>query len=99
MASVLIWEPPQTPATVLERNVFRHPPVASTHHQRPDTTVPSFNVKPAPLSSQPSTVDTFYLSSSIALRTEQGYGEADNSWVKEADIHPGLIEGFASTAV
>jgi hypothetical protein len=24
----------------------------------------------------------------------QGYGEAHNSWVKEADIHPGLIEVF-----
>jgi hypothetical protein len=29
----------------------------------------------------------------------QGYGEADNSWVKEADIHPGLIEDFANAAV
>ena len=29
----------------------------------------------------------------------EGYGEADNSWVKEADIHPSLIEDFASTVV
>jgi hypothetical protein len=29
----------------------------------------------------------------------QGYGEADNGWVKKADIHPGLIEDFASAAV
>jgi hypothetical protein len=29
----------------------------------------------------------------------QGYGEVDNSWVKKADIHPGLIEDFASAAV
>ena len=29
----------------------------------------------------------------------QGYGEADNSWVKETDIHPGLIEDFGSAAV
>jgi hypothetical protein len=24
----------------------------------------------------------------------QGYGEEDNSWVRAADIHPGLIEDF-----
>ena len=29
----------------------------------------------------------------------QGYGEVDNSWVTKADIHPGLIEDFASAAV
>jgi hypothetical protein len=33
------------------------------------------------------------------LVKSQGYGEADNSWVKKADIHPGLIEDFASAAV
>jgi hypothetical protein len=44
MASVLIWEPPQTPATVLEGNIFRYSSVASNHRQRPSTTVPSFNV-------------------------------------------------------